>query len=149
MKQLHVKQNKLSSDFLLQRDTSRIGHLESAILISPIARVDFDNSRSTRENRLYLECSIYIRDNHRLRGCHSRIITDRAIDTVSSLLKIAPNKSLKSKYQVVWTKPNFVLFKGFEKTTWYFYFKFLLDDKTFKTAANCSLDFLWFYVFYF
>ena len=36
-------------------------HLESAILISPIARFDFDNSRSTRENRLYLECSIYIR----------------------------------------------------------------------------------------
>ena len=36
--------------------------LESAILISPIARFDFDNSRSTRENRLYLKCSIYIRD---------------------------------------------------------------------------------------
>ena len=37
-------------------------HLEFAILISPIARFDFDYSRSTRENRLYLECSIYIRE---------------------------------------------------------------------------------------
>ena len=37
-------------------------HIESAILISPIARFDFDNSRSTHKNRLYLECSIYIRD---------------------------------------------------------------------------------------
>ena len=37
-------------------------HLEFAILISPIARFNFDNSRSTRENRLYLECSIYKRD---------------------------------------------------------------------------------------
>ena len=39
-------------------------------------------------------------------------------------------------------KPNFVLFKVFKKTPWYFDFKFLLGDRTFKTAAKCSLDIL-------
>ena len=47
----------------LRATRAYVCHLESAILISPIARFDSDNSRSTRENRLYLECSIYIRES--------------------------------------------------------------------------------------
>ena len=59
------------------------------------------------------------------------------------------SRNIKWFLQKLWTKSNFVLFKVFAKTTWYFDLKLLLADRTFKTAEGCSFDFWWFYVLYF
>ena len=73
----------------------------------------------------------------------SRVHCSAVLNVLSS------SKSLKSKYQMGFaktlTETEFCFCQSFCKND----FKLLLDDRTFKTTEQCTLDFLWFFVFYF
>ena len=111
----------------------------------------------------------WIRSNLALRESHSHIITDWAIGTVSSLLKIknvesqkikrtpfcgfersSPSKSLKSKYQVVFAKTlNKTKFGFVQNFCKKFRANFYWVIERSNPQKSVLLIFLWFYVFLF